>query len=44
MIRLSRRRMASVLGLLALGLLGIALFALATGPSEIGMGEVIGLL
>lgn len=44
MIRLSARRMAVVLGTLVALLLVISLFALATGPSTIGLAEVTQLL
>ncbi len=44
MIRLSTGRMVSVLGTLVAALLLISLFALATGPSTIGIDEVLQLL
>ncbi|MBJ18836.1 MAG: iron ABC transporter permease [bacterium] len=44
MIRLSVIRLLSVLGILTGALLLIALWALATGPSSVGMGEVAQLL
>ncbi len=44
MIRLSLGRMIFVLGLLALVLMAITLVALAIGPSQVGVGEVVDLL
>lgn len=44
MIRLSRTRVFLVLGSLATLLVMIAVFALATGPSHVGMSEVVGLM
>ena len=44
MIRLSRTRMVLVLGSMATALALIAIFALATGPSRVGMSEVIDLM
>ena len=44
MIRLSLGRMLGVLGGLAVALVSIAVFALSTGPSEIGLSEVVDLL
>jgi iron complex transport system permease protein len=43
-IRLSRTRMFLVLGSLAIGLVAIAVFALATGPSRVGMSQVVDLV
>jgi len=43
-IRLSRTRMVLVLGSMATALALIAIFALATGPSRVGMSEVIDLM
>ncbi len=44
MIRLSMGRLVSVLGLLAGLLAVICLFALATGPSDVGVSEVLAIL
>ena len=44
MIRLSLGRMVLVLGVLSAALAAISLVALATGPSSVGVGEVIDLL
>lgn len=44
MIRLSLARMIFVLGTLTLVLILIALVALATGPTHVGVGEVVDLL
>ncbi len=44
MIRLSLARMILVLGTLTLVLILIALVALATGPTHVGVGEVVDLL
>lgn len=44
MRHLSLARMLAVLGSMAVALVAISLFALATGPSGIGMAEVVGLL
>ena len=44
MIRLSTARMVAVLGTLVGALLVISVVALATGPSAIGLGEVVQLL
>ena len=44
MIRLSSLRMIAVLGSLSLGLVVISLVALASGPSDIGFKDVLGLL
>jgi iron complex transport system permease protein len=43
-IRLSRLRMVCVLGALGIALLAIAAFALSTGPSRVGIGDVVVLL
>lgn len=44
MIRLSVFRMSLVLGSLALGLVAISVLALATGPSSVGIADVVDLL
>jgi len=44
LIRLTAARMAIVLGTMAVALAAISLLALATGPSQIGLDEVLGLL
>lgn len=44
MIRLSMAQMIFVLGILSVALFTILLFALSTGPSDVGIGEVIELL
>lgn len=44
MIRLTAARLLIVLGTLTIALAAISLIALASGPSSIGLGEVVGLL
>ncbi len=44
MIRLSRRRVVLVLSVLGLALVAIAVVGIATGPSEIGIDDVLSLM
>ena len=44
MIRLNKARLVSVLGVLAVALVVIVLFALATGPARLSLAEVFGAL